>query len=137
MEQQLMEQLLSQYGGSNPQIQAMLSMMQQSNAVEDIEVEDSETERELAICKNKLGKAAARINQLKGETEELNEALSAMIHFGEELAHAVGACSFCWGEDPSCRACRGRGKPGVFEPDPVLFEKYVLPAYLKNKANLQ
>ncbi len=133
----MFEQLLAQSAANNPQLQAMLSMMQQSNEADDVEVEDSEMERELALCKNKLGKAVARVKQLRCETEELNEALSAMIRFAEELAHAVGACSFCWGEDPSCRACRGRGKPGVFEPDPVLFEKYVHPAYRRSKVNLQ
>lgn len=140
MEQnQVFEQLISQYGGDNPRFQQMLAMMQQSKAAqsEAIEEEEPPIERELAAYKNKLSKAVSKIRQLTSEVEELNEGLNAMVQFSEDLAHAVGACTFCWGEDPSCRACRGRGKPGVFEPDSALFERFVAPAWHRSKAKLQ
>ncbi len=144
MEQnQLMEQLISQYGADNPRFQQMLAMMQQQNSNaaqhEEIEIEEAPppVERELAAAKNRLAKASSKIRQLTAEVEELNEGLDAMVRFSEDLAHAVGACTFCWGEDPACRACRGRGKPGVFEPDTALFERFVAPAWRRSKANLQ
>ena len=145
MEQhQLMEQLISQYGADNPRFQQMLAMMQQqqSNAAQQEEIgiaenPPSSVERELATFKNRLAKATSKIRHLTAEVEELNEGLDAMVRFSEDLANAVGACTFCWGEDPACRACRGRGKPGVFEPDKALFERFVLPAWHRQKANLQ
>ncbi len=43
------------------------------------------------------------------------------------LAAALGACE-CWGDEPSCRACGGRGTTGWMPPDPDLYAEYVTPA---------
>lgn len=43
------------------------------------------------------------------------------------LADALGACARCWGEDPDCPVCRGRGHPGGRAPDPELFDYWVAP----------
>ncbi len=138
MEQnQLLEQMIAQQAADNPQLQTMLAMMQQSKANKTATGEGSDTEQELAACRARLSKAIAKIKQMSEGMEALQQDLAAMVHFGEELAHAVGACTFCWGEDIACRACRGRGKPGSFEPDPALFQRFVLPAYRRNKTNLQ
>jgi hypothetical protein len=40
------------------------------------------------------------------------------------LAEALGACP-CWGDDPDCEDCEGKGTPGAFEPDPSLFREFV------------
>ena len=48
--------------------------------------------------------------------------------YGDRLAAALGACPACWGEDPSCRWCRGRGAPGALAPDPEEFTTWVVPA---------
>jgi hypothetical protein len=69
-----------------------------------------------------------QIKKMKKTIDALNESLKTMEAFHEDLAHALGACPFCWGEDETCRACRGRGKPGAFEPDKALFQALVLPA---------
>lgn len=46
----------------------------------------------------------------------------------DTLADALGACRICWGGDPACAACRGRGRAGSARPDPKLFEELVAPA---------
>jgi hypothetical protein len=52
----------------------------------------------------------------------------------DDLASALGACPLCWGNDPECRACRGRGHPGYSVPDRKLFVEFVLPAVRMLKA---
>ena len=46
------------------------------------------------------------------------------------LAAALGACDQCWGEDASCPACDGTGRPGSSPPHAELFDRYVRPAAL-------
>jgi hypothetical protein len=46
----------------------------------------------------------------------------------DRLAWALGACCLCWGRDPDCRNCRGRGRPGFSMPDEKLFAEFVMPA---------
>jgi hypothetical protein len=46
----------------------------------------------------------------------------------DTLSAALGACPACWGQDPQCRLCRGRGAPGFLPPDETAFRLYVIPA---------
>lgn len=43
------------------------------------------------------------------------------------LAAALGACA-CWGHDPGCAVCAGRGGSGWRDPDLELYAEYVAPA---------
>lgn len=67
--------------------------------------------------------AAAReeLSELHSQTETLRLRLDG-------LSAALGACPSCWGEDPHCRLCRGRGAPGFLPPDETAFGLYVIPA---------
>jgi hypothetical protein len=67
--------------------------------------------------------------------DELERSLGRLRHAYVELreqyrrlAAALGACARCWGDDPRCRECGGAGTSGFFDPDPELFEWYVVPA---------
>lgn len=62
-----------------------------------------------------------RVGRLELEIERLEE-------INDTLAAALGACAVCWGDDPDCETCRGRGGPGSLSPDRGLFERLVLPA---------
>ena len=66
----------------------------------------------------------------------LEAQLDDLEAFEEDIAHALGACIYCWGEDSGCRTCRGKGKPGALEPDEELFSRWVLPAVLRSRTNL-
>lgn len=61
------------------------------------------------------------LERLYAEVEGLRER-------NQVLADALGACPRCWGEDRSCRTCRGRGQPGGRLPDAALFAAIVQPA---------
>lgn len=122
----------------NPQYLAMYNLMQQMKANRENSTESEPGEaRELAAYKARLAKASARIKQLTLEVEEMRESLSNSDRLEEDLANALGACVFCWGEDPTCRGCRGKGKPGAFEPDHALFTQFVLPALRRKRAGVK
>lgn len=135
---QTFEQLFAQQLAENPQQQAMFSLLQQmrENRENENEAERNKT-REVVHCKKNLAKAVSKIKSLQLEVAELNEALAAADQFEENLANALGACVFCWGEDAQCRACLGKGKPGIFEPDPALFEQFVAPVLRRRRMQLQ
>jgi hypothetical protein len=49
------------------------------------------------------------------------------------LAAALGAC-VCWGRDPGCPVCAGRGGAGWTDPDLELYAEYVAPAVQRRAA---
>ncbi|HEY3002746.1 MAG TPA: hypothetical protein VGJ44_10395, partial [Kribbellaceae bacterium] len=49
------------------------------------------------------------------------------------LAGALGACA-CWGRDPGCPSCAGKGGPGWEGPDPALYAEFVVPAVRRMRA---
>lgn len=61
------------------------------------------------------------------ELVQLRRENQVLVHHAEMLAHAVGACSNCWGACPDCEDCGGIGRPGAFDPDRAAFDRYVLP----------
>lgn len=68
-----------------------------------------------------------KLRLLRGELEELRE-------WNEALAAALGACTRCWGEDPSCPSCQGSGSPGANVPNRPLFTAFVVPAVRRAQA---
>lgn len=113
----------------NPQLQALVSMMRANQTNEDHGAD--EKTRELESLKSKLHRAVGQMKQMRAHIEMIESHLSAVENKQENLAGAIGACSFCLGEDPDCRACRGKGRAGAFIPDPELFERYIVPALKK------
>ena len=65
---------------------------------------------------------------LRRRLEHLELELERFQEINDTLAAALGACEACWGDDPDCEACRGRGGPGSLPPDRALFERLVMPA---------
>ena len=65
-------------------------------------------------------------------SDEVVQALRAVV---DTLAMALGACAACWGTDPACAVCGGRGRPGARSPDPMLFRELVLPAARRASAD--
>lgn len=70
-------------------------------------------------------RAAHRLRQKIGS---MNRELSELRERNDALAAALGACHLCWGSDPECEICAGRGSPGASEPDKRLFAQFVRPA---------
>ena len=62
------------------------------------------------------------------DLEEMRRELADLREGNDTLAAALGACALCWGGDPDCVVCLGRGSPGYDLPDPALFNELVVPA---------
>jgi hypothetical protein len=78
----------------------------------------------LVEAKEERRKARERkIQQLRWEYKVL-------VKRNNLCAAALGACQFCWGEDPECE-CGGQGVPGSKLPDKDAFEALVLPIVTK------
>jgi hypothetical protein len=75
----------------------------------------------------------AAMSDLQDKIDSVYAELEVLRTRNDVLAAALGACYLCFGEDPVCRECQGRGVPGSRRPDPDAFRKYVLPTYRRAK----
>lgn len=128
----LIEQLLQQRFGNDPQMQALMTMFQQQQVIEaEYEIKEPDTKpvsEEVAQNKDKLDKARRHIYKLRQRIARLEMQLDQVEETEEEMALALGACVDCWGEDPDCRQCYGKGTSGYLPPDPGRFQRLILPA---------
>jgi hypothetical protein len=116
---------------ANPQSKMLLDLLRarQTEAAERGEAidEDSEllevTEEDLAVPEPSPRRAEqnAQLRAIKVELEMLRERSDA-------LAAGLGACYLCWGVDPACPECGGRGRPGWRAPDRKYFRELIVPA---------
>jgi hypothetical protein len=64
----------------------------------------------------------------RAKTEERTDAGAGARHALRYVAQVLGACS-CWGQNPACPRCQGRGAPGAFSSaDPGTLLAWVEPA---------
>jgi hypothetical protein len=70
--------------------------------------------------------AEAREARRTARLRALKETCRALAAQNAWLAGAVGACG-CWGTDPLCAACAGRGRPGVMAVNAAAFAEVVGP----------
>ncbi|MBE7210009.1 MAG: hypothetical protein INR65_03230 [Gluconacetobacter diazotrophicus] len=116
--------LIADLQRSNPPLAALAQWMQQravppaaASAAASAAAADDHEAAELA---RRLVEAEARIADLKRQGRRLFENYRLATDRLSELAAALGACALCWGDDPACPNCRGRGRPGMVRPDPEL-----------------
>jgi hypothetical protein len=138
------EELLTQFGDSNPTASLILRYMANQQAlvpsnnersvtetapvlVREIAQDASGSDREVLHAEESSG-AIPELTELRQQVESMFAELKQFRERNDALAWALGACCLCWGEDPECRACRGRGRPGFAIPDRKWFAEYVLPA---------
>jgi hypothetical protein len=115
--------LMQRLGQDNPQLAPLLQMMaaQKANAAARDPVTIDSTAIEVDTVADELAALAAQLEAAHSEIKLLRERC-------DTVAAALGACALCWGHEPACRACRGRGLPGRSLPDEALFFEYVMPA---------
>jgi hypothetical protein len=152
-------ELLTRLGNSNPAVASLLQQVkaqqQQAGAapadVIDVEAvpthaaspEEAETvgETESSGCVEEPDDpSASEIHDLQRRADLMCAELKLVRERNDLLAAALGACCLCWGQDLSCRSCRGRGGPGFCIPDEELFEEHVVPAihtFRAQKAKVQ
>jgi hypothetical protein len=63
-------------------------------------------------------------------TSDESSAHEALVDRNVLLAAALGACD-CWGQDPECLTCSGKGSAGWIQPERRLYEEYVEPANVR------
>ena len=113
-----MAQMLEQLTAADPRLRVVAELMRA---------------RQVAAAEERTAAAEPDVAQLRARLARAREAYDVLREQYERLAAALGACARCWGEDASCRYCRGIGESGAFVPDPGLFERYVLPAVRRSR----
>ena len=130
-------ELLAQLGNNNPMVNMLLKQLneQQQNAAKGneapvIDVEAVQTVPELpnTVAPDAAPDSEAVLQQIRQEMESMRTEVQVLRERNDLFAAALGACCLCWGQDLSCRSCRGRGGPGFSMPDESLFGEYVVPA---------
>jgi hypothetical protein len=130
--------VLSQLGGlaqDNPGIAMLLGLLGRRRSGAEAEAQPNEDgeEAELAAqrAESMRKEAALRVRELKETAKDLYKELKILRARNDALAAAVGACYVCFGSDPFCEECGGRGWPGSRLPESSAYREYVLPAVLR------
>jgi hypothetical protein len=131
-----MSLLMSQIGGQNPndpRMALLTQLLSQRRHAPEIDGEaeevDSAAERKAAERRMQLRRESARrIRELRVLAKNMYSELEQLRERNDTLAAALGACYICFGNDPECPECAGRGVPGSANPDPDSYREYVEPA---------
>lgn len=140
----LLQERLDAQAGDNPQAAQILQLLKQrrqeqnSESLED-EVElpsEGETYSEYDTLAENVprGGTEAQNQEMEDTVNSVYAELETLRTRNNALAAALGACYICFGDDPFCKKCGGRGVPGSLPPKPAAFRKYVLPAFRRAKA---
>ncbi|NIJ18688.1 hypothetical protein FHS95_000357 [Sphingomonas naasensis] len=111
--------MMQEFAAGDPRMAALMEMMQAQRVPPSNDVEAPDERDDLiAELSARLDAAEARLTKMTRIARQLHEAGRAGSQRLSRLAAALGACGLCWGEDPACLGCRGRGRPGMVRPDP-------------------
>jgi hypothetical protein len=135
------QELLSQLGNTDPTMSLVAELLARQQQTEELDNEtpaDGGPSSELLEPDDQPHNHALRSNERGRAFHELRQGIEAMHAELQErrerdavLAAALGACEFCWGENPSCPVCGGEGVPGSSVPPTELFMRYIAPAARK------
>lgn len=119
------DSMLGDFARQNPNLAwltQMIAAQRQQAAIQQPEPEPEIDPRLLQYDEllEELALAEVRADKLRKVARHLSKELETAHGLLADLAAAFGACGLCWGDDNTCRSCRGRGKPGRFAPDPAL-----------------
>ncbi|GGO30514.1 hypothetical protein [Deinococcus humi] len=142
-----LEGALAGMAGDDPALGLLSQMLAQreQTLTQDLETQQREEERLAALARageearqldelrqleeeRRQTQRRVRLERLRLRLEELEDELAGCHALLDGLALALGACPSCWGEDPGCRLCRGRGQPGFVRPEAAAFRRLVAPA---------
>lgn len=115
--------VLTQLGETDPAVAlAVNAIMRGREAQPEVEEEPWPGEAQPSI------EPSPSERRLLRNLERLTDELRELQTRNDSLAAALGACYLCFGSDPACEVCGGRGRPGYFEPDRALFGDLIAPA---------
>lgn len=112
--QSMMSQLFEQLGNNDPTMTMMLQMLQNQQTSADTEQDPIAMAKELEV---RLSETEEELARVRTDAKRLLAAHRIAVERLGELSAALGACGLCWGEDPDCLGCRGRGHIGMIRPD--------------------
>lgn len=116
---QAMSGFIADFAQKNPNLAWLPQMMaaQRAARAHDDDAPADDRQIEIDALHRRLEEATARGERTRRVAERLRTELDAAHDMLADLAAALGACGECWGHEPGCRSCRGRGRPGVFPAD--------------------
>jgi hypothetical protein len=122
----LLSQLQAQ-GSSNPTAALLSTLLQMRKSAEaaSAPAEDPDLAERDAQAQQERERSFRELNET---VSRLYAELDALRKRNDELAAAIGACFLCFGSDPLCPQCAGKGRPGSKLPDGSAYRKFVLPA---------
>jgi len=126
-----MSLLMSQLGGqaaSDPRMALFNQFLSQRREAPQIDGQAEPAAAEPARGSPARQERAHRIRTLRALARSMFAELEILRERNDTLAAALGACHICFGSDPMCSECAGRGIPGSADPDPTAFGTYVMPA---------
>ena len=131
--QQRWRELLAQAGNNNPiagLLASQLAQPQASAAKHEPPIIEAECieEANSSVAEHAAQASDTAMRELRCQVESMFAELKTLRERTDALASALGACCLCWGQDPECRFCHGRGTPGFALPDESLLAELVLPA---------
>ena len=122
-----LQELLSQLKIHDPGIRKLIEQLSNKSYKGD---EQKEIIRRLRIQNKKLIQQVALLKErLLTAKEDRLKVLNNVSHIKKlnaSLAEALGSCSICWGEDPACTSCKGKGIAGWRKINRRYFNIYVL-----------
>jgi hypothetical protein len=71
-----------------------------------------------------------KVQMVRVKTER-NNIQKRYLKLNSALSGALGTCGQCWGEDPDCPVCKGKGSSGWRAVNKGLFNLHVLPTLEK------
>jgi hypothetical protein len=111
----------------NPEMAKYFELMQANTENKEPEVEP--------VIDVELHERINKLKQINKKLFTIIEGLKQQLEFellqNDDLALAIGSCTECFGDNPDCPECFGKGKPGSSVPDFILFNKYINPAIQK------
>jgi hypothetical protein len=122
-----MDDLVADFARRNPRLAWLPQMMAMRRQAVVEPADDGRMDAALARIaelEEALDASEARARRYAAACERLTARLEESCDRLADAAAAVGACGLCWGEDPRCRSCRGRGRPGGFAIDPALRRRF-------------
>jgi hypothetical protein len=124
--QNMMSKLFERLGSDDPTMAMMLQLMQsQQQAAASTDDDPVAISKELEL---RLSETEEELARVRADAKRLLAAHRIAVERLSELSAALGACGLCWGEDPDCLGCRGRGHIGMIRPDIEIRARLLGPA---------
>ena len=68
-----------------------------------------------------------RLKLASEDRQNISREMKALIKINKDVAAALGSCPRCWGENPACTICNGKGIPGWKASTQQYFDSYIAP----------